>query len=193
MHFDDLSRASVAPMTNITFNSDDSDSDSKASKTSKNHQQLAESDNVLDQLKKVIKEKVRRDDVYIAIPERPGVMIRVSPNITQNQLKAWRRNAGEERKGGMDTLKFSTNLIAATTTGILLNDEIATDDNGVEVNFASPEIMQMTDTTRPHPDCVLAFFGLEPHVESAAVAIIEAAGYGDQVDALDPTKRSSES
>lgn len=191
MHFDDLSRASVAPMTNITFNSDDSDS--KASKTSKNHQQLAESDNVLDQLKKVIKEKVRRDDVYIAIPERPGVMIRVSPNITQNQLKAWRRNAGEERKGGMDTLKFSTNLIAATTTGILLNDEIATDDNGVEVNFASPEIMQMTDTTRPHPDCVLAFFGLEPHVESAAVAIIEAAGYGDQVDALDPTKRSSES
>lgn len=178
-------------MTNITFNSDDSDS--KASKTSKNSQQLVESDNVLDQLKKVIKEKVRRDDVYIPIPERPGVMIRVSPNITQNQLKTWRRNAGEERKGGMDTLKFSTNLIAATTTGILLNDEIATDENGVEVTFASPEIMQMTDTTRPHPDCVLAFFGLEPHVESAAVAIIEAAGYGDQVDTLDPTKRSSES
>jgi len=191
LHFDGLSRASVAPMTNITFSSDDSDS--KASKTSKSPQQIADSDNVLDQLKKVIKEKVRRDDVYIAIPERPGVMIRVSPNITQQQLKTWRRNAGEERKGGMDTLKFSTNLIAATTTGILLNDEIATDESGIEVTFASPEIMQMTDTTRPHPDCVLAFFGLEPHVESAAVAIIEAAGYGDQVDALDPTKRSSES
>ena len=177
-------------MTNITFSSEDSES--KTSKTSKSPQQIADSDNVLDQLKKVIKEKVRRDDVYIAIPERPGVMIRVSPNITQQQLKTWRRNAGEERKGGMDTLKFSTNLIAATTTGILLNDEIATDESGVEVTFASPEIMQMTDTTRPHPDCVLAFFGLEPLVESAAVAIIEAAGYGDQVDALDPTKRSSE-
>ena len=190
MHFDGLSRVSVASMTNITFSSEDGES--KTPKTSKSPQQIADSDNVLDQLKKVIKEKVRRDDVYIAIPERPGVMIRVSPNITQQQLKTWRRNAGEERKGGMDTLKFSTNLIAATTTGILLNDEIATDESGVEVTFASPEIMQMTDTTRPHPDCVLAFFGLEPHVESAAVAIIEAAGYGDQVDALDPTKRSSE-
>jgi hypothetical protein len=38
----------------------------------------------------------------------------------------------------------------------------------------------------------LAFFGLEPHVEAAAVAIIEAAGYGDNVDAVDPMKRSSE-
>jgi len=119
-------------------------------------------------------------------------MIRVSPNITQSQLKSWRRNAGEERKGGMDTLKFSTNLIAATTTGILLNEVVATDDNGVEVTFASPEIMAMTNTSRPHPDCVLAFFGLEPHVEAAAVAIIEAAGYGDNVDAVDPMKRSSE-
>ena len=153
----------------------------------------AEPDNVLDSLKKVIQDKVRRAEVYIPIPERPGVMIRVSPNITQQQLKSWRRNAGEERKGGMDTLKFSTNLIAATTTGILLNDEVATDGNGVEVTFASPEIKAMTNTSRPHPDCVLAFFGLEPHVEAAAVAIIEAAGYGDTVDALDPTKRSSES
>ena len=180
-------------MTNIQFNSEDS-ADSQptmASFSRRSDHMSVEPDNVLDSLKKVIQDKVRRGDVYIPIPERPGVMIRVSPNITQQQLKTWRRNAGEERKGGMDTLKFSTNLIAATTTGILLNDVVATDDNGVEVTFASPEIMQMTGTTRPHPDCVLAFFGLEPHVEAAAVAIIEAAGYGDAVDALDPTKRSS--
>lgn len=180
-------------MTNIQFNSEDS-ADSQptmASFSRRSDYTSVEPDNVLDSLKKVIQDKVRRGDVYIPIPERPGVMIRVSPNITQQQLKVWRRNAGDERKGGMDTLKFSTNLIAATTTGILLNDVVATDDNGVEVTFASPEIMQMTGTTRPHPDCVLAFFGLEPHVEAAAVAIIEAAGYGDAVDALDPTKRSS--
>jgi len=181
-------------MTNIQFNSEDS-SDFPASTAPMSRRvdsNTAEPDNVLDSLKKVIQDKVRRSDVYIPIPERPGVMIRVSPNITQSQLKSWRRNAGEERKGGMDTLKFSTNLIAATTTGILLNEVVATDDNGVEVTFASPEIMAMTNTSRPHPDCVLAFFGLEPHVEAAAVAIIEAAGYGDNVDAVDPMKRSSE-
>jgi len=180
-------------MTNIQFNSEDDTKKESATASFPRRvdQMTVEPDNVLDSLKKVIQDKVRRGDVYIPIPERPGVMIRVSPNITQQQLKTWRRNAGEERKGGMDTLRFSTNLIAATTTGILLNDVIATDENGTEVTFASPEIMQMTNTTRPHPDCVLAFFGLEPHVEAAAVAIIEAAGYGDAVDALDPTKRSS--
>lgn len=178
-------------MTNITFNSEDNDDN--LSKTPRGTTEVTDDDNVLNQLKKVIKDKVRREEVYIPIPERAGVMIRVSPNISQQQLKSWRRNAGEERKGGMDTLKFSTNLIAATTTGILLNDVVAVDASGFEVTFASPEIMQMTGTTRPHPDCVLAFFGLEPHVEAAAVAIIEAAGYGDAVDALDPTKRSSES
>lgn len=182
-------------MTNIQFNSEDSTSftTSAVPMSRSVDSTTAEPDNVLGSLKKVIQDKVRRGDVYIPIPERPGVMIRVSPNISQAQLKSWRRNAGEERKGGMDTLKFSTNLIAATTTGILLNEVVATDDNGVEVTFASPEIMAMTNTSRPHPDCVLAFFGLEPHVEAAAVAIIEAAGYGDNVDALDPTKRSSES
>jgi len=182
-------------MTNIQFNSEESESNTSfvvPSRVSSNPP-VADTDNVLDSLKKIIQDKVRRGDVHIAIPERPGVMIRISPNITQNQLKSWRRNAGEERKGGMDTLKFSTNLIAATTTGILVNDVIVTDETGIELTFASPEIMGMTGTTRPHPDCVLAFFGLEPHVEAAAVAIIEAAGYGDNVDALDPTKRSSES
>jgi len=182
-------------MTNIHFNSEDSgisESPTIAPRTAYN-EDIRDNDNVLASLKKIIQDKVRRPDVYINVPERPGVQVRISPNISQNQLKAWRRNAGEERKSGMDTLKFSANLIAATTTGIIVNDTVVTDEGGVELTFASPEIMAMTNTTRPHPDCVLAFFGLEPHIEAAAVAIIEAAGYGDTVDAVDPTKRSSES
>jgi hypothetical protein len=175
-------------MTNFTFNTDDNES--KPDNFAKHE---LSGINILDDLKKIIQDKVKRGDIYIPVPERPNVMIRVSPNITQNQLKSWRRNAGEDRKNGMDTIRFSTNLIAATTTGIVLHDEIVTDEAGVELTFASPQIMKMTDTSRPYPDCVLAFFGLEPHVEAAAVAIIEAAGYGDNVDAVDPMKRSSES
>lgn len=154
----------------------------------------AESDdnNILEQLKKVVQSKIEREEIYIPVPERAGVMIRISPNISQAQLRSWRRNAGEETKKGVDTLKFSCNVIAASCTGILFNDEVVRDGNGTELTFASPEIMEMTGTTRPHPDCVLAMFGLEPHVEAAAVAIIEAAGYGDAVEAVDPTKRSSE-
>lgn len=148
--------------------------------------------NVLNQLKSVIQKKVQREEIYISVPERTGVMVRVSPNITQTQLRAWRKNAGDDSKKGLDTLKFSCNVIAATCTGLVMNDVVVTNDMGIELTFASPEIMQMTNTTRPHPDCVQAFFGLEPHIEAAAVAIIEASGYGDSVDAVDPTKRSSE-
>jgi len=166
-------------MSNFTFSSSDDTAKSVNEPT------------VLGQLRNIITQKVTRPEIYVQVPERPGVMVRVSPNITQNQMKAWRRNAGEESKKGMDTLKFSCQLIAATCTGIVVNDEVVTDDKGIELTFASPEIMEMTGTTRPHPDCVQAFFGLEPHIEAAAVAIIEAAGYGDNVEALDPTKTRS--
>lgn len=147
--------------------------------------------NVLNKLKSAIQKKIERPVVEINIPERPGVSIQVSPNINQNQLRAWRKNAGEDTKNGMDTLKFACAVIAHTTVSIVINGETAVNESGFEMNFASPEIMEMTGTNRPYPDCVKAFFGIEPHIEAAAVAIMEAAGYGDTVDAVDPTMKSS--
>lgn len=146
---------------------------------------------VLSQLKQVIQKKVERPVVEINVPERPGVSLEISPNITQHQLRSWRKNAGEDTKNGMDTVKFACSVVGHTTTAILINGEVATNSDGFPVNFASPEIMEMTNTTRPLPDCVRAFFGVEPHIEAAAVAIMEAAGYGDTVDAVDPTMKSS--
>jgi hypothetical protein len=49
----------------------------------------------------------------------------------------------------------------------------------------------MTNTTRPLPDCVKEFFGVDPHIEAAALSILDAAGYSDSVDVEDPTKGSS--
>lgn len=164
-------------MSNISLSSDDDNTPES---------------NVLNQLRKVITQKVEREEIFINVPSRPGVLIRISPNISQGQMRAWRKNAGEDSKKGLDTLKFSAQLIASTTTGILINDQFVEDSRGVKLTFASPEIMEMTGTTRPHPDCVLAFFGTEPHIEAAAVAVIEAAGYGDNVESsLDPTKTRS--
>lgn len=147
----------------------------------------------LEMLKKVIEKTVKRPNIYIEVPERPGVSICVSPNITQNQLKNWRKSAGDETKNGMDTIKFATSVIGHTTVGIAFNDELVLDENGNQITFASAEVLAMTNTTRPLPDCVLAFFGIEPHVEAAAVVIMEASGYGDSVDTVDPTRKPSES
>lgn len=145
---------------------------------------------VLDQLRSVISKKVERPMVLIEVPERPGVQIRIKPNITQHQMRAWRKNAGEDTKNGLDATKFACSVIGHTTDAIVINGEEVQNENGVTLTFASPEILEMTNTTRPIPDCVREFFGIDPHVEAAALAIMEAAGYSDTVETADPTKTS---
>lgn len=147
---------------------------------------------LLDKLTATIGEKVSRKDIYINVPERPRVALRISPNITQSQVRKWRKEAGEETKNGMDATKFATFVIGHTTQGVLFNDEEVFDDNGFALNFAHDQILAMTKTVRPVPDAVRAFFGLDPHVEAAALAILDAAGFGDTIEpAEDPTKKSS--
>lgn len=146
---------------------------------------------VLDQLSLAIRKKVERPIVYLSVPERPNVKLIISPNITQHQIRSWRKSAGEDTKAGMDALRFACMVVGSTTRGIMFNDEEVRDADGNELTFASDLILQMTETTRPQPDCVRAFFGVDPHVESAAVAILEAAGYSDTVDTEDPMKESS--
>jgi hypothetical protein len=145
---------------------------------------------LLAKLRERVSTKVSRAEVLVEVPERPNVTVRVSPNITQNQMRAWRRNAGEDTKAGFDPTVFACYVIGHTTTGIFIDDEEVFDEAGNSLTFASPIVKEMTDTTRPIPDAVRAFFGLDPHVEGAALAIMEKAGYSDTVDAVDPTKTS---
>lgn len=150
-----------------------------------------EEPNVLNRLKEVIQKKVERPVVRLEVPERPGVSLRISPNITQNQLRNWRKNSGEDTKAGMDSIKFSCYVIGSTTVGVCIDDEEVFDESGYSLNFASPHILEMTDTTRPIPEAVRAFFGVDPHLEAAALAILDAAGYSDTIDTSDPTTESS--
>ena len=161
--------------------------DKPAAKASKSS---SSTPSVLDQLSQVVSKKIERDPVYLEVPERPGVTVKISPNITQHQLRSWRKNAGEDTKNGLDATRFACAVIGHTTMAICINGEEVTNDDGVILTFASPEIMKMTNTTRPLPDCVREFFGIDPHVEAAALAIMEAAGYSDTVEAVDPTKQS---
>lgn len=147
-------------------------------------------DNVLGQLKNVIAKKVKRKPVFLNVPERPGVQILISPNITQNQIKAWQKNCGSETKNGIDATKFACTVIGHTTIGIYLNGDEVLED-GKSLGFASPAVLEMTQTKRAIPDAIQAFFGLDPHVESAALAIIDASGYGDSVESTEnPTIQS---
>jgi hypothetical protein len=146
---------------------------------------------LLQKLTNTINKKVERQAVHIDVPERPGVSIKISPNITQNQMRQWRKNAGEDSRNGMDATKFACSVIGHTTVGIYMNGEEVFDEDGNELTFASPLVLKMTETTRPLPDCVREFFGVDPHIEAAALAILDASGYSDTVETVDPTKESS--
>lgn len=142
---------------------------------------------ILDQLKEEISREVSRPEIEMAVPERKGVTVRFSPNITNEQLKAWRRNSTNRKTEELDSIKFSCYVVGQTVSGIYFNDELVLDENGNIVTFASPVIMEMTDTERPLPDAIRAFYGVDPHLESVALKILDYAGYGDDVDAQDPT------
>jgi hypothetical protein len=142
---------------------------------------------ILDQLRAEIEKDVTRPEIEIAVPERDGVTVKFSPNITTEQLKAWRRNSTNRKTDELDSVKFSCYVVGQTITGIYFNGDLVEDETGVPVTFASPAILEMTNTTKPLPDAIRAFYAVDPHLENTALKILDYAGYGEDVDAEDPT------
>lgn len=143
---------------------------------------------LLAALKSSLSKKVARTEILLEVPERPDMVVRYSPNITQHQVKQWRKNSGEGRKEGLDGVRFSCHVLANTCTGILLHGQEVT-ENGFPVTFSHESVMQMLGVGKVF-DCVRETYGLDPHVEAAAIAVLDAAGFNDSVDQVDPTKTS---
>ncbi len=141
---------------------------------------------VLDQLKEELSREIERPDIEIAVPERENVVLRFSPNIAQERLKSWRRNSGENSKRGMDPIKFASYVVGDTCTGIYINGSLVTNSAGVALTFASKEILEIADADTPF-EAIQYMFGIDPHLEAAAFTILEHAGYGEEVEAEDPT------
>jgi len=111
-----------------------------------------DTDNVLEQLKAVVSKKVMRPEIFINVPERPGVQLVISPNITQQQLKAWQKNSGSETKNGIDATKFACQVIGHTTRGIYLNGEEVFED-GKSLGFASEPTLKLSFAIPPLYQC----------------------------------------
>ena len=144
--------------------------------------------NVLAKLREEVSKKIERPEIEIRVPERPSISVVFSPNVTQAQINAWRRNSGDNTKAGMDATKFACLVIGNTCRGILVDDVEVFNEDGAPLTFASPEILEMLEVSRPIPDGIKAMYGLDPHIEATALAIMEAAGYNDSVETVDPTQ-----
>lgn len=141
---------------------------------------------MLSRLKDSLSKKVEREPVLLEVPERPEMAIRYSPNVTQHQIKTWRRQSGADRKEGLDGIRFACHVLANTCVGIVLGGNEVT-ENGAPVTFSHDSVMKMLGVGRVF-DCVREVYGIDPHVEAAAIAVLDAAGFNDSVEQVDPTK-----
>lgn len=140
-------------------------------------------ESLLNQLKEVVSKKVERKNVFIEVPNRPGVKLLISPNITQQQVRVWQKQCGGDSPKGLDATKFACTVVGQTSKGVYMNGEEVLEDNQWPLTFASKPMLEMTGAEKAVPDCVQKFFGLDAHVEAAALAIIDACGFGDTIQA----------
>lgn len=143
---------------------------------------------MLDMLRKTLAKKVERPEILLEVPQRPELVVIYSPNISNHQMKSWRRSSGSERKEGLDSIRFACHVLANTCVGMMLNGAEIT-ENGDPVTFSHEVIMKMVGASRVF-DAVLGVYAVDPHVEAAALAVLDAAGYNDSVEQVDPTKNS---
>ncbi len=142
--------------------------------------------------------------MLLEVPGRKGLMLRISPNISQSKMHRWRRQAGAETKNRFDSLEFACYVLGHTTVGIEMGGEEVMDEDGYPMNFASAAILKMTSADRskapladrdalrwesrmgrpsgPLHDTVRNFFGNDDEVELAAFAVLEAAGHATLPD-----------
>lgn len=151
------------------------------------------SKNVLSQLRAIVAEEVNLPDVEIEVKMRPGVSVIYSPNISNAQLKSWRKKSTNRKTGELDNIKFACLVVGDTAREILVNGELAAEDDGSPLVFSSKEFADMMDVDMAQivPHGIRDFFGVDAHLEATAMLILDNSGYGDDVEAEeDPTSGS---
>jgi hypothetical protein len=106
-----------------------------------------------------------------------------SPNINQEQMTRWRKQAGEGRKDGLNFLKLSTIILGQTCEEIRIHGEAVEDAEENKVTFASQEILDMVNEVEPIPHGIKRFWANDAHLQASALKVLEMAGWGDEADA----------
>ena len=135
---------------------------------------------VLDALLDEIGKEVRRDSISLIVPMRPKITLQFDPNIISNErLQEWRNKAGEKSKKGLNGLVLSSLILVWTSSAVLFNGVQAFDHKGKPITLRSPEILERTGKNRAI-DAVRTLFSCDPHLDDAAMKVLEAAGYGEE-------------
>ena len=124
----------------------------------------------------------------IEVPKRPGYALRCRTDYTGLDVDLIRKKCRDKKfADGVDGIKFASLLLGVMTTAILRNGEELELDGTSPVTFATPALQARMGTSSVD-QTVRKFYGLEGHVDAAGRRLMNEAGYGDDVYAVDPTQ-----
>lgn len=149
----------------------------------------------LDQLRSELAAQVVADEITFAAPTRPGYSVRYRTDITDDDMKRFRRKARLKTRNPLtgeadiDELKVSKLLLGVYCTALLRDGVVVVDNVGDPMTFRSPELHSILGVSGV-VDAVGKFYGTDGAVVSVGRALITAAGWVDDPEAVDagPTR-----
>lgn len=141
---------------------------------------------LLDVLKEVA-EPFDSPDVVFSVRTRDGWAVRYSTDIDADQLKLWQKRSKDQR-GDIEEIRLASIMLANLCVGLIRNGNDLT-DNGEPVTFAHPDIWRLYNASRA-ADAVRSFYSLDTYLVSTCNSLLREAGWGEEIQALDPTQDS---
>jgi len=124
----------------------------------------------------------------IEVPKRPAYALRCRTDFTGLDIDLIRRKCRDKKfADGVDGVKFASLLLASFTTAVLRNGEELELDGVSPITFTSKPLQDRMGTATADAT-VRKLYGLEGHVDAAGRRLMSEAGYGDDVQAMDPTQ-----
>jgi hypothetical protein len=124
----------------------------------------------------------------LPVPGRPRYAATFRLDFTGKDLDTYRKRSKDKTYAdGVDGIRFAAILLAATNT-VILRDGAPLELGGTPQTFRERDLLDLLGVDRA-ADGVRKLYGLDGAVDAAARAVLEAAGWGDDLDAIgsDPT------
>lgn len=148
----------------------------------------------IEQLRAALAAPAKSEPITLKVPSRPGVTIRYSTVLTQEQRKAWQQRATKKsrrqgREDEVDEMLFTCLVLANQMEAIQFDGIDAHDPKTDEpLTFAQPALWEMVGAENPQ-ECIRKLYANDAHVLTTGGEVLLASGFDDDLD-TDPTTAS---
>ena len=147
---------------------------------------------LLDSVKEALAANVENEDLHLRVPARPILRVIYSTFIDGDLFQMWQRKCQIKGTQQMDMIRFTSTVIANQMKGLEVWDaknktwrEARTPD-GEALTFQTADfkglVLGSKDAYSSAAQMARKLYGIDGHLIKAATEIVEAAGYGDEMN-----------